>query len=340
MSNETNGFSAWLIRVFEDLGSALTFEEALHVIMERMKESVPQQTVAAVMVDGNTNELHIRNSRQISYSFVKKFTRPVEGTLLPRVLLQHDTIVVNDMQPADPDYAAVRMENDFQSICLAPIMHHQRAVGYLHCDRAEGPGFSPEEVRRLQATGQLIGLLLEKFDLLALTRHLERIDDPSEALKYHAFVEEYYRELARAKAYRLPLSLLFVHLDNYTRFVGTCGINAGHALLNDVRRLIVENIRTMDVIGRFSANQFIVCLGGMKREEAVSRLEAIQQRVQQDAGSSAGVPVTLTGVVMTFERPEDYEQPLAKVLATLGSGLIHAHSRGSNQVFNIDPPRG
>ncbi len=339
MADETNGFSLWLIRIFEDLGSALTFEEALHAILERMQECVPQQTVAAVMVDGNTNELHIHNARQISYSFVKTFRRPVDGSLLPRVLLKHETIVLSDLQSSDPDYAAVRMENDFQCLCLTPIMHHQRAVGYLHCDRAAGPAFSPEEVRRLRATGFLIGLLLEKFDLLALARHLERIDDPSEALKYHAFVEEYYRELARAKTYRLPLSLIFVHIDDYTRFIATYGINAGHALLNEVRRLIGEHIRSMDLVGRFSANQFIICLGGMNRADAAAVLETIRQRIQADAGRSAGVPVTVTGVVMTLERQEDFDQPLAKVLAALGSGLITAHGRGNNQVLTVDPPR-
>lgn len=340
MNNETNSYSAWLIGIFDDLCGALTFEEALHVILERMKETVPHQSVAILMVDGNTNELLIRNARQVSYSFIKKFVRAVQGDILPRVLLKHEMICLNDVKPSDPDYPELRLEHDFKHIGLAPIIHHQRAVGYVHCDRAEDPEFNAEETRRLQVLGRLIGLLMEKFDLLELSRHLGRIDDASKALKYHAFVGEYYRELARAKAYRLPLSLIFVDIDNYARFVSTCGIVAGHLLLDEVRRLMVERIRKMDVIGRFSADQFIVCLGGMNRAEAAATLEAIRQDVQDQAGHTAGCPVTLTGVAMTFERPEDFDLPLAKVLATLGSGLIIAHSRGSNKVITIDPPRG
>lgn len=338
MPDETNGFSAWLIRVFEDLSGALNFEQSLHAILERLKEIVPHQSVAVLMVDENTDDLRIMNSRQISYSFIKKFMREVRGNLLQRVLLKHETLVLGELPPAEPDYAEARLEHDFKAACLTPIIHHQRAVGYLHCDRAAG-AFGAEESRRLQVIAHLIGLLLEKYDLLQLARHLERIDEPSKALKYHAFLAEYYRERARARTYRQPLSLIFVALDNYTRFVATCGINAGHALLDEVRHLILECVRPMDLIGRFSADQFIVCLGGMGRADAVEALAAIRRLVQERAGRDAGHAATVTGVTMTFERPEDFEAPLAKVLATLGSGMIMARSRGGNQSLTIDPPR-
>jgi diguanylate cyclase (GGDEF)-like protein len=289
------------------------------------------------MVDENTDELRISNSRGISYSFSRKFLREVRGKLLPRLLLKQETIVLSE---EDPACAEVRLEHDFKTACLAPVIHHQRAVGYLHCDRAApAAAFSPEEIRRLEVVRSLIGLILEKFDLLELTRHLERIDNPSKALKYHAFLAEYYRERARAKTYRLPLSLLFVDIDHYPAFVATCGIQAGHALLDEVRRLIAECLRPMDLIGRFSADQFLVCLGGMNRTEAAATLEAIRQRVQESAGRAAGSPVTITGVALAFENPEDFEAPLAKVLAALGSGMLTAQTQDGNHILTIDPPR-
>ncbi len=340
MTYETNGFSACLIRLFEDLRDSLTFEQAQRAILEHLKDIVPHQSVAVVMVDENTNELLIRNARQISYLFIKDFLRPIRGSLLlRRVLLKHETIVLSNASPSDPGYAEVRLEHDFQSLCLAPVLHQQRAIGYLHCDRASAVEFSAEEIRRLQTIGILIGLFVEKFSLLALTRHLDRIDGPSKALKYHAFLEEYYREHARARIYHQPLSLLFLDIDNYTRFVATCGIGAGHNLLNEVRQLIEEKIRPMDVVGRFSADQFIVCLGGMNNSEASAVLEAIRKSVQDSAGQATGSKITLTGVVMTFERPEDFETSLAKALAALGSGLITAHAHGNNQSMAINPPR-
>ncbi len=338
MACETNGFSAWLNDVFEDLAGALTFEQALHVFLERMRETVPHHSLALLMVDEDTDELRILNSRQISYSFSKKFLREVRGDLLPRILLKHETVVLNGADPAQPGYAEARLEHEFASACLTPLIQHQRAVGYLHCDRQAGD-FTPEEVRRLQAACRLLGLLLEKYGLLELARHLERIDGASKAMKYHAFLVEYYRERARAKTYRLPLALLFMEIDGYARFVATHGVNAGHALLDEARRLIAECARPMDVIGRFSADQFIVCLGGMGRAEAEAVLTAIRQRVQECAGRDVGTPVTITGVCMAFERQEDFEAPLAKVLATLGSGMIAALARGGNQALTIDPPR-
>lgn len=339
MTNATNGFSAWLIGVFEDLRDALTFEQALHVILERLKTILAYQSAAMLLMDGDTNQLHIRNARQISYSFVKKFARDLQGAVLSRVLLKLETIALEDLAPTSAAYQEVRLEHEFTTACLAPVIYRQRAVGYVHCDRAAGPAFSVTEQQRLQAIGALIGLLLEKFELQELSRHLDRVDEPSSALKYLAFLEEYYRELARAKAFNLPLSLLLVDIDEYTHFVATCGISAGHMLLNEVRRLIAEKIRPMDLVGRFSADQFIVCLSGMGRATAAETLQAIRQHIQEHAGRSAGCSVTVSGVALAFERPEDLEVPLAKVLAALNSGLITAQARGRDHVMVVDPPR-
>lgn len=339
MPDERKEISECLIEIVHELGSTLTAEEALHVIIEHMKAFFPHQSLAVLLLDENMGTLNIKTSRQISYSFVKQFKRSIEGGIVPRVLLKHEQVFVNDMPSDDPEYAHLKLEHDFKHLCLAPIIQNQRAIGYLHCDRAEGPPFTEEGARRLQIIAYLIGQQMQKFELLFLTRNLSLIDEASKALKYQAFVEQFRREMMRAKMHHTPLVLIFLNLDDYVVHVATSGIDAGHALLEEVHHLIKGCIRPIDIVGRFSANEFIVCLGGMNPAEAEPTLEHIRKEIQQRATHSSGHPVNVSGVAMTFERPEDFDLPLEKILAALGSGLIAVRMKGKHQSASIPPPR-
>jgi diguanylate cyclase (GGDEF)-like protein len=337
MSTESSTAVAWLIRTIQKISEALTVEQALHDMVEHLKEFIPHDSLAVIMVDENTDNLVIKTSRQISYSFVKKFHRPINGVVIPKVLLKHETVILNDLRPEMPEYAEIKLESDLQSVVLAPIIQSQRTIGYLHCERKEGE-FTPTEGAWLQALGLVVGNVIEKYNLMVLTRHLSRVDEASKALKYHAFLDEYRMELARSKSYKQCLSLIFLDVDDYTGFVQTCGIEAGHLLLEKIHYLIRESVREIDLIGRFAADEFIVCMGGADRDMAAAALKKINTLVREKAAPGSGCAVTVSGVAMTMQTPEELNLPLAKILAALGSGLITVRAHGRDQVMSIDPP--
>lgn len=327
----------WLINISRELGGALTVEEALHIIIENIKNHCPHQTLAALVVDENTNNLTIRNSRNLSYSYVKHFNRLARGNVIDRLLMKHDCVFFNNLKRSEPDYAELKLENDFNHVCLAPIIQNQRAIGYLHCDRIEGPLFTEDDAKELLLVGYLIGQQIAKHELLFLTRHLARIDEASKALKYHAFLEQYHREAARAKTYGSPLTLMLFRIDNYTQYVTTCGVAAGHALLEEIYHLIHGSVREIDVVGRFAADEFIVCLGGMNAAEAKKAIKNIHGVVQKQTALASSCPILISGVSMTFERKEDLNLSLEYIFAKLGNGLIMARKQGHNQVIVINP---
>ena len=86
MASSTLG--GWLVHVMRESDGALSLEEALHVIMDSMKDYFPSQSVAVILIDGDTKELRIKTSRQISYPFTKKFRRSGPGPTAERVVLE------------------------------------------------------------------------------------------------------------------------------------------------------------------------------------------------------------------------------------------------------------
>ena len=77
----------------------------------------------------------------------------------------------------------------------------------------------------------------------------------------------------------------------------------------------------------------------MNRAETETTLEHILDEIRQRAAPSCGHPIHVSGVAMAFEHPEDFDLPLEKILAALGSGLISVHTKGAHPSAIIAPPR-
>ena len=83
----TPTLGGWLVHVMREADGALSLEEALHAIMDSVKQYYPCQSVAVILIDDDTKELRIKISRQISYTFVKKFHRDGPTPTAERVVL-------------------------------------------------------------------------------------------------------------------------------------------------------------------------------------------------------------------------------------------------------------
>jgi len=338
MANGIKALVEWLLNISRELGGAATAEESLHVIIENIKNHYPHQTLAVLTVDENTNNLTIRNSRNLSYSYVKNFSRSAHGSVADELLMKHACLFYNNMDKNSPAYAEIKLEHDFTHVCLAPVIQNQRAVGYLHCDRVDGQLFTEEEARELLVIGYLVGQQIARHELLLLTRNLARYDEASKAMKYHAFLEQYRREIARARTYGTPLTLMLFSIDNYIQYATSCGIPAGHALLEKINHIIQSAVREIDIVGRFAADKFIVCLGGMNSCDARKTVANICDLVQRQTSVVSCNAVVFSGVAMTIERKEDLGIPPEEIFARLGSGLISARKQGHTP-FIITPPR-
>ena len=186
MTKSTLG--GWLVHVMRKAGGALSLEEALHVIMDSMKDYFPSQSVAVILIDPDTKELRIKISRQISYTFVKQYHKDGPSPIAEQVVLEQRPMLLNDVDHQSDMYKSLKLEHDFVSGVIAPIIRNQRGVGYIFCDRADETPFSDSDLLHLQVIGLLLGSMMEKFDLIQTSKKLSQVDDATDTLQYKAFV--------------------------------------------------------------------------------------------------------------------------------------------------------
>jgi diguanylate cyclase (GGDEF)-like protein len=311
---------------------ALSLEEALHVIMDSMKQFFPCQSVAVVLIDDDTKELRIKISRQISYTFAKKFHRDSPSPTAERLVLELKPMLLNQVDPESDLYRELKLEHDFVSAVLAPIVKDQRGTGYIFCDRANHDEFTESDLLHLQVLGYLIGSLMEKFELIKQSRKLSQVDDASGALQYKAFIPAVATEMQRARTHDYPLALALLSVDAFRKYVDTYGIEQAHSLLAEIVEITGKCTRDMDILARFGADEFILCLSGATEDEARSKLAEISEKVSAEAVGQGDQELSLTIGALLLASESHLKARLQDVLGALGKSLADAKDRGAAQI--------
>lgn len=326
----TPTLGGWMVHVMRQADGALSLEEALHAIMESVHAYFPCQSVAVVLIDDDTNELRIKISRQISYTFAKGFRRSAPGPTIERVVLEQQPLLIAASDAASAVHQEIKLEHEFTSAVLAPIVRNQKGIGYVFCDRpASHPPFTNSDLLHLQVLGYLIGNLMQKFDLLRESKHLSQLDTVTGTLQYKAFVPALGVEFSRARSHDYPVTLCLLAVHAFRNYLETYGIDRAHALLAAVATVAKKHLRDMDLLARFGADQFIVCLAGLSREEAERWLSEVGRDVREALIGDVGQPTDVSVGAIILAGENDFRRGLQEVLGYLGKALVEAKATKS-----------
>jgi diguanylate cyclase (GGDEF)-like protein len=328
-----------MVHVMRQADGALSLEESLHAIMESVKTYFPSQSTAVVLIDDDTNELRIKISRPIRYTFAKAFRRTMPPPSIERMVLEQASMLIARADSASESYADIKLEHDYASAVLAPVIRNQRGVGYIFCDRsASQPAFTESDLLHLQVIGYLVGNLIEKFELLRESKRLSQVDDATGALQYKAFVPALGVEFERARAHGYPVVLALLAVDAFRRYLETYGIDRAHGLLADVATVVKQHTREMDLLARFGADQFILCLSGLNEEQAGQRLTAIRRDVQNAIAGDAGQVVDVAIGAVVLGDSAALLRSLQDILGAVGKALVQAKTaKGRPHIFGSLP---
>ncbi len=107
-----------------------------------------------------------------------------------------------------------------------------------------------------------------------------RFDSLTGLLTRRAFDEMFLQETKRANRYGLELSVLFFDLDDFKKINDTFGHLAGDDTLEHVARIVMEEIRAIDIASRYGGEEIVVVLPETGKAEAFVVGERIREKVE------------------------------------------------------------
>lgn len=189
--------------------------------------------------------------------------------------------------------------------------------------------FHPEELKSRLKIGQRIIELEQRIMRLARTDYLTGL------LNRRAFMERLESEYSRARRENKPLSLIIMDIDHFKSVNDSYGHQAGDLILQELAAIITKSCRLYDFIGRYGGEEFIVCLPGTDKVNAVVTAErmraAVENMKKYIPDRDVVVKITASFGVASFQPGEDTN--IDKLINKADDALYRAKGEGRNRVI-------
>jgi diguanylate cyclase (GGDEF)-like protein len=173
----------------------------------------------------------------------------------------------------------------------------------------------------------------------ALVRELEAaamIDAKTGLLNAVAWEQLAKRELAHARRDAKPLSILIIDIDRFKLVNDQFGHLVGDRVLHSVGKMLAEEVRAYDTVGRFGGEEFVAVLPEAGDAEALSVAERLRARINElrvsaviDEVAADDSPLAVSiGVACSVSDGEE----LADLLVAADGALYRAKAEGRNRV--------
>ena len=181
----------------------------------------------------------------------------------------------------------------------------------------------------------LEGIILDISDRKVLETELEQMatrDPLTGLLNRREMSRVLDEELQRARRYQRPMAVLWVDFDHFKDVNDTYGHAAGDSVLRAISRLLLGSVRSVDSIGRFGGEEFVIVLPEMDLEEAQETAERLRRKVAEEPqplGNGEAVPLTISVGVAVYP---DHGQTASTLCAAADKAMYLAKDRGRNCV--------
>jgi diguanylate cyclase (GGDEF)-like protein len=182
-----------------------------------------------------------------------------------------------------------------------------------------------------------VGVLGNRLTEMRQLRVDVRTDPKTELLNMRGWQEAAVKELARADRTGGRIGLLMVDLDHFKQINDTWGHPAGDDMLVEVAKVLRNETRPADVVGRFGGEEFVVLLPDADPMAAAAAADRIRVRVADLSVISTdkrGEPVVISGRTTSIGvalRP-DSALTLPDLLQAADAAVYEAKESGRDQV--------
>ncbi|MCD6268268.1 MAG: diguanylate cyclase [Thermotogaceae bacterium] len=145
------------------------------------------------------------------------------------------------------------------------------------------------------------------------------------------FMERLYEEFSRVRRYGGVLSVAMCDIDNFKRVNDRYGHLTGDSVLKSIGKILRENTRFSDVVGRYGGEEFSIIFPNTSPDRATLALEKLRKIVEEH--DFDGVKITMSFGCSSFPKggirtPED-------LLAKADEALYVAKCKGKNRVVSL-----
>lgn len=334
------GQVAGLIHLFEmarNFNECLAFQELLSVLDQKIVPELSFTRGTMILVDP-LDQSEERFRRALSFGRQKREDVEITEAFAKKCLgfLSSLTQVVKIETEAKIEKNRLAGCEVRYPLWVFPLAAEHHLIAVLAIEGGAISDFPKFEILASQLT-----LQVKKIQLYETVREISIVDGLTQAFVRRHFLERFREELVRAIRYQFPLSVLMVDVDHFKRYNDQFGHLIGDRTLREVAQVIRENIRKVDVLGRYGGEEFIVVAPEIGKQQGLELGERIRSAVAHRRLRFYGEDTQVTVSIGASAFPDDLgqdavtefsEEYIQHLVYRSDQALYRAKEEGRNRV--------
>ncbi len=290
-------------------------------------QSLYPDSFGVLLLDKAKNALRMHSSYNVS-EHAKDKVIPLGQGITGRVAL---TGKMENVPNVHDEPAYICGEQRIRSELCVPLMTKGNIIGVVNVESVEYDAFDQFDENLLSTFASQLAVGIERARLFKQTRKLAITDELTGLHNRRHFFTLARKEFHRARRYERSLSAIMLDFDKFKEINDTYGHAIGDNVLRTVARCLSDNIRDVDIIGRYGGEEFAIILPETDFHDAKIAAERLRRcAAEQTVITMHGVlsiTISLGIAVLTDDTKNLYE-----LLDRADQALLRAKNRGRNQV--------
>lgn len=328
-----------LFEMLRESTSSLQLEEILDRLTSRLGPALELREVAILLREAD-GCFAIRSvwGFQDAKAVLGRTIQASEG-LTGTSVTHGEAVVIGDVAET-PNYLAfwgeVARTGSFMSIA---IRVRDEIIGAITLTRPPGDPLGEVETRFVSALADQVALSIHNAQLYRQLEELSTHDELTKLPNRRYFSERLARDMADARRYGHPLSLLMIDVDHFKKLNDRCGHLVGDEALISVANTLRGAVREVDTVARWGGEEFTVILSHAGEREAVEVAEKLRKAIASlEASWSIGQPFGHVSVSIGAAELQEGEDA-ASLIQRADRAVYSAKREGRNRVSGPLPMR-
>jgi two-component system, cell cycle response regulator len=312
--------------------SLVRFDETFISVMALIARVVDFSMGGMAFIEGDDMEAFLLQQRNVAQSVVDE----MKAQLREAVLQGRGGAALGRMQArlftpaAEPAGAEEPALGGFVAV---PIATGDRLVGLLALGgRQVAAGHVPDAFLQ-QVAGQA-HIVMQNSRLFERVQQLAIRDSLTDVFNHRHAVDLIQQEVLRVARYREgDLSVLMLDIDHFKAINDELGHLAGDTVLREMARLLREGLRSVDSVGRYGGEEFVLVLPQTRPDEARQTAERLRHLIEQHTFKTGEQITRITVSVGVATFPSERVDSAASLLREADEALYRAKEQGRNRVM-------
>lgn len=213
-------------------------------------------------------------------------------------------------------------------ICYLPLIVEAEFKGFFWL---WGEGLRTDDMPTMSIFGSQVAIALQNAHLMDKVQKMAITDDLTGVYNRGHFFELAEHVFSQARRYDLPLSVIILDIDHFKKFNDTYGHVVGDQVLANVARVLQNNLRENDTLGRYGGEEFSILMPVTDLPAAQKVAMRLRSCVADSRVETSAGPVGVKISIGVSQLQEDMPT-LLSLINRADQAMYIAKSTGGNKV--------